>query len=172
MALPRIYADEACSMAKSLEIVGERWSLLIVRDAFYGVRRFSDFAAHLNIPRAVLTDRLRFLVEAQVLRRVLGTSGRDEYELTDKGRALWPVIRGLIGWGDEHYASAGPRRVFRHVDDEGLLDTDQRCATCHTRVDVTDTLVTPGPGLEPAATHADPVTAALTRAHRLLTPIV
>ena len=70
MALPNDYAGQACSLARTLEVVGERWTLLIVRDAFYGVRRFGDFAAHLGIPRAVLAERLKSLTAAGVLARV------------------------------------------------------------------------------------------------------
>ncbi len=90
MALPKDYAGEGCSLARALEIVGERWTLLIVRDAFFGVRRFGDFAAHLAIPRAVLTHRLSALVEAGVLTIVPGPHGHDEYALTGKGLDLWP----------------------------------------------------------------------------------
>src|SRR6516162_8127484 len=77
VALPREYPAESCPIARSLEIVGERWTLLIVRDAFYGVRRFSDFHSHLGIPKAVLAERLAFLVEQRVLTKEAG-----EYELT------------------------------------------------------------------------------------------
>ncbi len=119
MALPKDYADERCSLARALEVVGERWTLLIVRDAFFGVRRFGDFAAHLDIPRAVLTSRLAALVEAGVLALVPGPHGHDEYALTGKGRDLWPVVRSLLAWGDEHYSEAGPRRLFRHAADDG-----------------------------------------------------
>ena len=100
MALPREYAGQACSIAKALEIVGERWTLLIVRDAAYGVRRFSDFVTHLDIPRRVLTERLKFLVEEGILEKQ-PAGGREEYALTDKGLALVPVIRALAAWGDE-----------------------------------------------------------------------
>ena len=95
MGLPREYLDQECGLARSLEIVGERWTLLIIRDAFYGVRRFSDFRDHLGIPRAVLTERLNFLVEQGVLERLTASSGRDEYALTDKGVRLWPAIWSL-----------------------------------------------------------------------------
>jgi DNA-binding HxlR family transcriptional regulator len=117
MALPKDYAGEVCSLARALEVVGERWTLLIVRDAFVGVRRFSDFAAHLDIPRAVLTHRLAALVESDVLAVVPGAHGHDEYVLTTKGLDLWPVVRGLLAWGDDHYSPAGPRRGFRHAPD-------------------------------------------------------
>src|ERR1700677_1449865 len=113
MALPKDYAGEGCSLARALEVVGERWTLLIVRDAFFGVRRFSDFAAHLAIPRAVLTHRLAALTEAGVLALVPGAHGHDEYVLTGKGADLWPAVRALLAWGDDYYSAVGPRRVFR-----------------------------------------------------------
>ena len=103
MALPREYLGEDCALARALEIVGERWTLLIVRDAFYGVRRFSDFRDHLGIPRAVLTDRLNLLVEQGILERSVGASGRDEYALTPKGQRLWPAMWSLMSWGNDFY---------------------------------------------------------------------
>src|SRR5438309_3622334 len=100
--LGKDYEGQDCSLARALEVVGERWTLLIVRDAFYGVRRFGDFAAHLSIPRAVLTERLMTLVAADVMQRVDGG-----YQLTAKGLSLWPVVRSLAAWGDQHYAPNG-----------------------------------------------------------------
>ncbi len=122
MPLPSDYSAQTCSVARSLEVLGERWTLLIVRDAFFGVRRFGDFVAHLDIPRAVLAARLKALVAEDVLARVTGGSGRDEYELTEKGTKLWPIVRDLMAWGDEFYAPAGPLRVLRHGADDGVLD--------------------------------------------------
>ncbi|NUK13330.1 helix-turn-helix transcriptional regulator [Streptomyces lunaelactis] len=171
MTLPRDYTGQACSLARSLEVIGERWTLLIVRDAFYGVRRFGEFATHLRIPRAVLTERLTALTEAGVLRRVPGGGRREVYELTAKGVRLWPAVRGLTTWGDEHYAPGGPRRIFRHAADNAPIASDGHCTTCGTTVEVPDILVTPGPGLGPPAEDDDPVTAALTRPHRLLQPL-
>src|SRR5580700_9692284 len=104
MALPKDYAGQRCSLARALEVVGERWTLMIVRDAFFGVRRFGDFAAHLGVPRAVLSERLGSLIEAGLLRRADGAHGHTEYLLTDKGMTLWPVVRSLLVWGDEHYS--------------------------------------------------------------------
>ena len=175
MALGKDYATQQCSIARALEIVGERWTLLVLRDAFYGVRRFGEFAAHLAVPRAVLTDRLATLVEAGVLERrpETGTGRREVYVLTAKGIALWPSVRALTAWGEEFYAAeGGPRRVFRHVGDEAPLDAGGRCTGCGADVPVEDVLVTPGPGLPPPAGNADPVTAALARPHRLLTPLL
>ena len=122
MPLPSDYPDQACSLARSLEVVGQRWTLLILRDAFYGVQRFDDFAAHLKVPRAVLAERLKSLTAAGLLERATGSTGRGEYRLSDKGTALWPAVRALLAWGDEYYAPAGPRRVFQHAADEAPLD--------------------------------------------------
>jgi DNA-binding HxlR family transcriptional regulator len=171
MTLPREYTGQACSLARSLEIIGERWTLLIVRDAFYGVRRFGDFAAHLRIPRAVLTDRLTTLTEAEVLRRVPRGRRREVYELTSKGVSLWPVVRAITAWGDEHYAPGGPRRIFRHAADNAPIAPDGRCTDCAATVDAEATLVAPGPGLTAPTDDDDLVTAALTRPHRLLQPL-
>lgn len=175
MTLPRDYRGQACALARSMEIVGERWTLLILRDAFYGVRRFGEFAAHLGVPRAVLTDRLTALTAAGVLERRpgTGTGRREVYGLTPKGIALWPAVRALTSWGEEfHAADGGPRRVFRHAGDEAPLDADGRCTSCGTAVPVADVVVAPGPGLAPATPDDDPVTAALARPHRLLRPLL
>jgi DNA-binding HxlR family transcriptional regulator len=171
MALPKDYAGEFCSLARALEVVGERWTLLIVRDAFFGVRRFSDFAAHLDIPRAVLTHRLTALVESDVLAVVPGAHGHDEYVLTTKGLDLWPVVRGLLAWGDDHYSPAGPRRGFRHAPDDGEVTMDGACAACGALVPVADLVVIPGPGWVPRPGKTDVASAALRAPHRLLTSV-
>jgi DNA-binding HxlR family transcriptional regulator len=172
MALPNDYAGQSCSLARSLEIIGERWTLLIVRDAFWGVRRFADFIDHLGIPRAVLASRLKTLTAAGVLTRVAGERHL-EYELTAKGAALWPVVLSLMTWGDDFCAQdgsaqGGPRRLFRHAVDGGQVDSSGRCEACERSVPAADTIVTPGPGLEPPADDDSWVTTALARPHRLL----
>jgi DNA-binding HxlR family transcriptional regulator len=171
MTLPKDYAGERCSLARALEVVGERWTLLIVRDAFFGVRRFGDFAAHLDIPRAVLTQRLAALVEAGVLALVPGAHGHDEYALTGKGADLWPAVRALLAWGDEHYSAVGPRRVFRHAADDGDVAASGISAACGAMVGSADLVVAPGPGLAAIAPKTDPVSAVLNAPHRLLQPI-
>jgi DNA-binding HxlR family transcriptional regulator len=106
-----------CSIAQSLEIVGEWWSLLIIRDTFLGIRRFEDFQRHLGIARNVLTDRLQRLVDEGVLERraYQGNPERFEYRLTAKGFDLYPVIVALMRWGDK-WASGddGPPVVLTH----------------------------------------------------------
>lgn len=169
VALPKVYAGQRCSLSRALEIVGERWTLLILRDAFFGVRRFGDFAAHLGTPRAVLTERLEALRAAGVLAETRGGHGYREYVLTRKGVGLWPVVRDLLSWGDEHHSPRGPRRIFQHVGDSGLLAPDGSCGVCGTVVDPSDLAVLPGPGYDEAGD--DIVSQVLTRAHRLLEPI-
>jgi DNA-binding HxlR family transcriptional regulator len=170
MALPNDYAGQACSLARSLEIIGERWTLLIIRDAFWGVRRFADFTDHLEIPRAVLASRLKALIAAGVMTKVAGERYL-EYELTDKGATLWPVVLSLMSWGDDFCAPGGPRRLFRHAADGGHLDRCGRCDACDTAVPAADTIVAPGPGLERPADDDSWVTTALTTPHRLLEPL-
>src|ERR1700754_3113778 len=121
MALPREYTAESCPIARSLEIIGERWTLLIVRDAFYGVRRFSDFQNHLGIPKAVLAERLTLLIAEGVLAKISPGSGRDEYILPPKGKRLWPTIWSLITWGNENYLERPIRRTYRHAGCGGTL---------------------------------------------------
>jgi DNA-binding HxlR family transcriptional regulator len=166
MALPREYTAESCPIARSLEIVGERWTLLIVRDAFYGVRRFSDFRAHLGIPKAVLSERLSLLVEEGVLTKT--ASGR-EYELTPKGVRLWPTIWSLLSWGNDNYVEQPHRRGYRHADCGGTIGPDRVCSACGQLPDVAD-LVT-HPPRRPRDTRDDPVSEALRRPHRMLEPI-
>ena len=106
MALGVDYTGQDCSLARSLEIVGERWTLLVLRNCFFGVRRFSDFQAHLGISRAVLTDRLAGLVDDGLLERV-PAGAREEYVLTEAGLALWPALFALTQWGE---ATTSPGR--------------------------------------------------------------
>src|ERR671927_989189 len=104
-----------CSVAGTLSVVGEKWSLLVLREAFLGVRRFADFQRVLGAPRAVLTDRLNSLVEQGVLRRVPyqpeGERQRHEYRLTDKGIDLYPTLVALMEWGDRYLREEGDSPV-------------------------------------------------------------
>jgi DNA-binding HxlR family transcriptional regulator len=175
MALPKDYSQQLCSLARALEVVGERWTLLILRDAYYGVRRFSDFRSHLQIPRAVLSERLAALVEAGLLVREPSPArpgGHDEYVTTEKGRELWPAMLALMSWGDAHYApEEGPRRRFRHERCGTDLDPHGWCPTCAARPPLQELLVLPGPGLEAVDPAEDRVTESLRGAHRMLEPV-
>src|SRR5215472_2264651 len=107
--LKRDYDGQNCSIARALEIVGERWTLLIVRDALAGTRRFDEFQESLGIARNILADRLSRLVEERIFERVRYSQRRDrfEYRLTAKGRDLTVALTGLMQWGDK-YAGAKP----------------------------------------------------------------
>src|SRR3954469_14834506 len=131
--LPRTYDDEVCSIARALEVVGERWTLLLIRDAFHGVRRFQDFERSLGLSKKVLADRLERLVDEGVFERhrYQERPPRDEYRLTPKGRALWKTLAHLMLWGDEFYApAAGPPRALLHRDCGGTPDGHLRCERC------------------------------------------
>jgi hypothetical protein len=94
-----------------------------------------------------------------------------EYELTGKGTALWPVVLSLMSWGDDFCALGGPRRLFGHAADGGQVDRSGRCDACGRPVPAADTIVAPGPGLEPPTDDDSWITIALTRPHRLLEPL-
>jgi DNA-binding HxlR family transcriptional regulator len=117
--LKRDYEDQNCSIARALEIVGERWTLLIVRDAFLGLTRFDEFQQSLGIARNVLTDRLNRLVGEGILERTRYNERppRHEYRLTSKGEDLRLALAGLRQWGDK-YLSDRPPRILRRVADK------------------------------------------------------
>jgi DNA-binding HxlR family transcriptional regulator len=130
--LPRTYEGQRCSIAKALELLGERWTLLVIREAFLGTRRFEAFAEHLDIARNVLTARLSRLVEEGVLDRVRYQERpeRFEYRLTEKGLDLWPTIVSLLQFGDRYYAPDGPPVVLRHRDCGGEVSDRRTCTAC------------------------------------------
>jgi DNA-binding HxlR family transcriptional regulator len=114
--------QELCGVAKSLEIIGERWTLLIVRDAFFGIRRFDDFQASLGIARNVLTDRLNRLVDEGVFERVRYSEKpeRFEYRLTTKGRELNVALTALREWGERHVLEQPSRLLRRRSDGKAV----------------------------------------------------
>lgn len=169
MALGTGYERQGCYLARALEVVGERWTLLILRDCFYGVRHFGDLLGHLDISRGVLAERLETLVEYGVLERT--PQGRStDYSLTDAGRELWPVIYGLSVWGEKHLSGDHPPRRYSHASCGVDIDVEGRCPDCGDVPDVADLIVRPAPGRN-AAKRQDPVAAALASPHRMLTPI-
>jgi DNA-binding HxlR family transcriptional regulator len=148
--LGRTYDDQVCSVARALEVLGERWTLLIVRDAFLGLRRFDDFARSLGVARNVLTDRLGRLVDAGILDRVpyQDRPARYEYQLTAMGRELGVPVIALMHWGDRHLAGpAGPPRLTRHHECGGDVALGFVCGTCGDAVAPADVDVLPGPGM-------------------------
>ena|SRR5712692_1088919 len=120
--LKRDYQGQNCSIAKTLEIVGERWTLLIIRDAFLGLQRFEQFQEGLGIARNVLTDRLNRLVDEGILERVpYSDRPRYEYRLTPKGRDLQIALAGLRQWGDKYLNDKPPRITRRKADKRPVI---------------------------------------------------
>lgn len=150
MPLERTYnSQQSCSVAASLEIVGERWTLLIIRDAFFGIRRFDDFQADLGMARNILQNRLTRLVDEGILVRVRYQERpeRFEYRLTDKGIDLWPVIVSLLQWGDKHSGRSNrPSVVIQHRDCGGGLTSHRTCESCGAELGPRDVTAQPGPG--------------------------
>ncbi|HEX2085073.1 MAG TPA: helix-turn-helix domain-containing protein [Solirubrobacteraceae bacterium] len=139
------YEGQACSVARALEVVGERWTILILRDAFLGVRRFDDFQRSLGIARNVLNARLQRLVEAGVLERRLYQERppRYEYRLTEMGRDLWPALLALMQWGDRHLSGdGGPPLAVEHRGCGGTIDDRRTCSRCGAVVTLRDVGVT------------------------------
>jgi DNA-binding HxlR family transcriptional regulator len=138
--------QEACSVAMTLEIIGERWTLLIIRDAFLGLTRFDQFQESLGIARNVLADRLGRLVEAGVFERVLYAARppRHEYVLTEKGRDLFTALNALRQWGDEHLSDAPMRLLRRKADERPVIAALVPLGTPALRHDELE--LVPGPG--------------------------
>lgn len=138
--LRRTYDGQRCSVARTLEVVGERWTLLIVRDALMGITRFDGFLNSLPIARNVLSDRLNGLVDHGVMERVQyqDRPPRHEYLLTAKGRELMPVIVVLMEWGDRHLPiPPGPPATAGHAGCDGTVRTQLVCDSCDEHVPAT-----------------------------------
>ncbi len=137
-----------CSVAQCLEVVGEWWSMLILRDAFLGVTRFDQFQERLGISRNVLNQRLATLVEAGVLVKVPYNDHppRHDYRLTDKGRDLWPVVTTMRQWGDKYAAPEGPPLQLVHKGCGEISDAVLTCTTCGEPIGARDVRAVPGPG--------------------------
>lgn len=144
--LKRDYDGQNCSIARALEIVGERWTLLIVRDAFLGRRRFDEFQESLGISRNVLTERLNRLVDEEILERVLYQEhpARYEYRLTRKGRDLHLALTGLRQWGDRYASDKPPTLLRARADGRPVVAALIPKGEPHLRVDEVE--LVPGPG--------------------------
>ena len=142
-------AKETCSVARAVSVIGDRWTLLILRDCFLRVRRFEAFQERLCITRHILADRLRKLVKAGVLERVQYQTHprRFEYRLTAKGLDLHPVMMSLVHWGDVHMAGKKGRPVLHHhTKCDHDFDPVIACSKCGDEVRAKDVRVRPGPG--------------------------
>lgn len=152
--LGKDYEGQICSVAKTLELIGERWSVLIIRDVFQGRRRFTDMQRGMGIARNVLASRLQRLVDADILerRRYNDHPERYEYFLTEKGLDLWPAMVALMHWGDKHlpHPEGPPMRIVHKGGCGGEMDDRRICARCGKHLGPREAVAVDGPGLAPA----------------------
>ncbi len=142
-------ADQPCSIARSVAVIGDRWTLMILRDAFLGVRRFEAFQTRLGISRTIIAERLKLLVDEGVLAKVAYQDRplRHEYRLTQKGLDLYPVVMAIVHWGDKHYArQAGAPLLHRHKACGCDFAPVMTCSECHAPVGAREVETRAGPG--------------------------
>ncbi len=149
------WSVENCTLGRTMAILGERWTVVVLREVFLGVRRFDDIRRHAGIPRQVLSARLATLVDHGILARVpyqdAGARTRHEYRLTEKGLELQPVLLAIGQWGDRHLADpGGPPTTFVHRDGcEVPVHVEVHCAAGHRVTDPRQVATRPGPGVRP-----------------------
>jgi DNA-binding HxlR family transcriptional regulator len=152
MPLHRGYQNMDCSVADTLEVVGERWTLLIIRELLLGAHRFDEMQRDLGIARNVLQTRLEDLVDQGLISRTPYQSNppRYDYRLTQAGLALWPTIVTLMQWGDRNRPhSDGPPVLLSHRECGGALDDHLCCERCGARLGPRDVWAEAGPGAPP-----------------------
>jgi DNA-binding HxlR family transcriptional regulator len=148
------WSTDNCTVGRTMAILGERWTFVVLREVFNGVRRFDDICRHSGIPRQVLSNRLGLLVEQDILRREPyrdpGERARHEYRLTEKGFDLYPVLVAIAGWGDRYVADAqGPPVEFEHRDCGAPVRLLVECAEGHRIEAPREVQTRPGPGIRP-----------------------
>jgi len=145
------FADMSCSVAQCLEVVGEWWTMLIIRDVFLGVHRFDDIQSRLGISRNVLNLRLRHLVDSGILVKLPYSEHppRHDYRLTDKGRDLWPVLTAMRQWGDTYAAPDGPPVEVVHTRCDHIAEVVLVCSSCREPIGPRDVRAVDGPGAAP-----------------------
>jgi DNA-binding HxlR family transcriptional regulator len=145
------YSADNCTVGRTMAILGERWTFVVIREVFNGIRRFDDMRHHTSIPRQVLTNRLGMLVDHGLLRKepyqVPGERARHEYRLTQKGLDLYPVMVAIAQWGDRYLANPeGPPVEFTHRDCGAAVSLVAVCSDGHQVDDVRGIVPRPGPG--------------------------
>jgi DNA-binding HxlR family transcriptional regulator len=142
-------ADFPCSITRPLVVLGDRWTLLVLKTAFNGVRRFNAFQSALGISRSRLQDRLDRLVEHDILTKQKSSDGNyEEYRLTPKGQDVYPILMALRDWGDRYMAPDGPPVHFGHRDCTGEAHVSLACDTCGDALTARDVHPMPGPGMK------------------------
>ncbi|HLI01978.1 MAG TPA: helix-turn-helix domain-containing protein [Acidimicrobiales bacterium] len=144
----KTFAGMNCSVAQCLEVIGEWWTMLIIRDLVMGVRRFDEFQERLGISRNVLTQRLGRLIDDGIVEKTLYQDHppRYEYRLTEKGRDLWPILTAMRHWGDRYAAPNGARLLLRHRSCGHVAEPVLHCPECGEDVTARDYTVEVGPG--------------------------
>ena len=145
------YSTDNCTVGRTMAILGERWTFVVVREVFNGVRRFADIREHASMPRQVLTDRLALLVDHGILRKEpyqpAGERLRHEYRLTEKGFDLYPVLAAIADWGDHYLADPdGPPNQLSHRDCGAPVHAELTCENGHRIDDPREVVPRPGPG--------------------------
>lgn len=145
------FSDISCSIARAVDVVGQRWTPLILRDMFAGMARFEDIRRDLGIAPNILAARLDDLERHGVIerRQYQRTPPRDEYLLTGKGRDLYPVIATLIAWGDKWLAPDGPPALVVHTECGCVTTAKTVCAQCGGELGADSATAAPGPGARP-----------------------
>lgn len=146
--------NHPCSILRPLGVLGDRWTMVLLRQAFAGVRRFDDFHEALGLSRSLLAERLGRLVDSGILERHAYRDARrtrQEYRLTDKGMDLYPVLMALRAWGDKYMAPDGPFAHYHHRDCGGRLEVRLACDRCDKEVAAREVQLEAGPGLEALA---------------------
>jgi DNA-binding HxlR family transcriptional regulator len=153
LVLGNEYDGQICSIARSLELVGERWTLLVVREIFHGRRKFSEMQRSLGVARNVLTSRLQRMADEGILERRPYSERPERYEyfLTEKGLDLWPALIALLHWGDRYSPGPdGPPMLIVHKDCGGAVSDRGICEECDKVLHARNARALPGPGLETA----------------------
>jgi DNA-binding HxlR family transcriptional regulator len=145
------YDTQDCTIGATLAVIGEKWTFLVLREVFNGVRRFDDMRRRTGAPRQMLSDRLGRLVRAGILRKMpyqeAGQRARSEYRLTEKGLDLYPLMVALLEWGNKHAVGAGgPTVLLRHRDCGAPVRLQLACAEGHALASPREVTPTPGPG--------------------------
>jgi DNA-binding HxlR family transcriptional regulator len=152
--------DLNCSMFRAMDVLGDRWTLMVLRESFMGVRRFTDMQRDLGVARNVLTDRLNFLVDNAILerRQYQDRPVRYEYRLTQMGRDLQPALLTLMHWGDTYLSPDGPPALIEHTTCGHMTTPTLVCGHCQEQLTTRNVRLEPGPGFiegeDPAAERA------------------
>jgi len=142
--------DQPCSVARTMAVIGDRWTMLVLRNAFMGTRRFDNFQQQLSVTRHVLADRLKRLVDVGILRKEVYQANRYEYRLTKMGLDLYPILLAVTAWGDAWLDEGrGAPIIYHHKNCSHIMKPLMVCSECGEKVNAHDVIPMVGPGLRP-----------------------